>query len=257
MRVSLAVVASAAIMLAATSAHADDLQTCVRSAEQAQSERRQHRLLSAREQVMTCVRVTCPSLIRADCGRWLEELDTVIPTLAVRATSPTGDDVSASVEIDGQRIDVRSGAAVRVDPGSHVIVVKADGYERAERRVMVTEGERGRVISVPLTSVVKVAPALPRTPEEPSPDTGLKPPSPLVYVLAGVGLVSLGSFTYFGLTGKSDASQLRSGCNINGTCTQSDVDDVKTKYLVADVSLGIGIVSLGVAAVLWWQQQSR
>ena len=69
------------------------------------------------------------------------------------------------------------------------------------------------------------------------------------YALAGVGAVALGSFAFFAVTGKSDENDLRDRCSPN--CPESDVDSVRTKYLVADISLGVGIASLGAATFLF------
>jgi hypothetical protein len=72
-----------------------------------------------------------------------------------------------------------------------------------------------------------------------------------VWVLAGVGVVALGSFGYFGISGHARASDLKDGCGQTKTCDPADVDSARSKYLVADVSLGIGVVALGAAAAVW------
>ena len=62
-------------------------------------------------------------------------------------------------------------------------------------------------------------------------------------------MLALGSFGYFGLTSKSDLTKLRTDCA--PYCAEAQLDDVKSRMLIADVSLGVGIVALGVAAVLF------
>jgi hypothetical protein len=64
-------------------------------------------------------------------------------------------------------------------------------------------------------------------------------------VFGGLGVVALGVFGYFGLRGMADADHLRSTCV--PACQSSDVADVRTKLVVADVALGVGVVSLAVA----------
>ncbi|MGZ3478173.1 MAG: hypothetical protein ACXVCJ_26990, partial [Polyangiales bacterium] len=64
-------------------------------------------------------------------------------------------------------------------------------------------------------------------------------------VFGGIGVVGLVGFVGFGLSAKSQASDLRSSCA--PACAQSDVDGVKRKALFADVSLGIGLVAIGAA----------
>jgi hypothetical protein len=51
-----------------------------------------------------------------------------------------------------------------------------------------------------------------------------------------------------GLSGQSDVSNLRSTCAPN--CQESQVDGARAQLIGADVSLGVGVVSLGVA--LWF-----
>ena len=67
-------VAAAFALLGATPAHAADLTSCVRDAEAGKALRRQHQLLSARDRFLACAAPDCPSVIRGDCSRWLDEL---------------------------------------------------------------------------------------------------------------------------------------------------------------------------------------
>jgi hypothetical protein len=78
-----------------------------------------------------------------------------------------------------------------------------------------------------------------------------KGPPIAAFVVGGIGVVALGSFAYFGLTGKKDVSDMRDSCGITHSCAQSDVDAAKTKLLVADISLAVGVVALGVATYLF------
>ena len=68
------------------------------------------------------------------------------------------------------------------------------------------------------------------------------------YVLGGLSLAALGSFTYFGLSGRGMERALSDECSPR--CSDARVDSVRTQYVIADVSLGIAVVSLGIATVL-------
>jgi hypothetical protein len=61
------------------------------------------------------------------------------------------------------------------------------------------------------------------------------------WILGGVSILGLVGFTGFGLTGKS-----AEGCV--PSCTRSQVDDFRRDYLFADLSLGVAIVTGGLAA---------
>ena len=93
-----------------------------------------------------------------------------------------------------------------------------------------------------VTMTVAPEPVKPPPPPPPPPVQVSHGLPAATYFFGGLGIVALGSFGYFGYRGKTDADHLRSTC-VPG-CTPSDVSAVHTKLLVADVSLGVGIVSL-------------
>jgi len=64
----------------------------------------------------------------------------------------------------------------------------------------------------------------------------------------GVGAVAFASFGYFGLSGLSKRSDLDK-CTPH--CRQDDIDATRRSFLVADVSLGIGIVAAALGTYLW------
>jgi hypothetical protein len=67
------------------------------------------------------------------------------------------------------------------------------------------------------------------------------------YVAGGIAVVALGVFTYASIKGASDRSSL----HCDRGCSDADYDHVRKEYLVADVALGIGLVSVGVGLALW------
>jgi hypothetical protein len=68
---------------------------------------------------------------------------------------------------------------------------------------------------------------------------------PASTALGSLGLLSIGSFAYFGITGKHQESNLKSSCA--PTCSHDDYDTMRRRLLIADVSLAVGVVSLGAA----------
>jgi hypothetical protein len=83
--------------------------------------------------------------------------------------------------------------------------------------------------------------------------TALPPPrtgtNALAYGLAGVGTLGVAGFTMFAILGNNRQGELERSCAPN--CQSSQVDSVRTKYMIADTCLGVGLVSLGLATYLF------
>jgi hypothetical protein len=62
-----------------------------------------------------------------------------------------------------------------------------------------------------------------------------------------VGAVGLASFGFFAIKSHSAKSDLE---DCKGRCAADEVDAVRRDQIIADVSLGIGVVALGIAAYL-------
>jgi hypothetical protein len=102
-------------------ATADPIDACIAAAEEGQHLRLEGQGTFAREKFLACSHVECPALLRADCTRWLSELDAVKPSLIVRAMDATGanlldvrlfvDDRMVAVKLDGSELLVDPGAA--------------------------------------------------------------------------------------------------------------------------------------------------
>jgi hypothetical protein len=65
-----------------------------------------------------------------------------------------------------------------------------------------------------------------------------------------VAVAAFANEAYFGLTGLSQRNTDigPGGCVALRTCAPSEKGDIQTKFAVADVSLGVGLVSAGLAA---------
>jgi hypothetical protein len=72
-----------------------------------------------------------------------------------------------------------------------------------------------------------------------------------------VGVAGIVGFVALGAMGRSKESELNGSCGPTQTCAQSDVDSIKTKYLLADVSLGLGIAGLGAGVALFFLSQPK
>jgi hypothetical protein len=239
------------------SVQAEDIQTeCIAAADQAQVLRSAHKLKEARAELLNCARPACPTVIGTDCTQWLSEVDAVLPSVVIRAYYPSGADaVAVRVLVDGELLANRlDGLALSVDPGIHVFRYELAGMRPVEQQIVAREGERLRALLVQFEPVLVTPDPQPVTNHDTRVDTGpshAKRDAMLRYALAGVGVVALGSYAYFGLRGLSERSDLAAGCGATRTCSNAQVDPIRTKFAVADISLAIGLVSLGVATWLF------
>jgi hypothetical protein len=235
-----------AVTLATVAAAADETDACLAASDKGQKERDDGHLLEARKQLLLCSRDVCPRLVRNDCEKWASEVQERMPTIVFGARDAHGTDlVEVGVEIDGATVTTKlDGRPIPVDPGEHRLRLLHEGDAPVEQKVVTREREKGRTIVVDFGAQPQATPA-----ETPAPAGEEKSGPPVtVWVLGGVGAVALGSFAYFGLTGASDASNLRNTCAPR--CSDSSVSNVRQKLLIADISLGAGVISLGVAGVL-------
>ncbi|HSO33452.1 MAG TPA: hypothetical protein VLT33_13050 [Labilithrix sp.] len=119
---------------------------CVSAFEDAQRSRKAGKLLSAEDNAAICASLTCPSWMRTSCSGWLEGLQSAVPSVVVRVIDDQGKDVEhAKVQVDGRpRAETVDGLPLRLDPGPHQ--VRIDGPCSLEERVVLVEGERGRIV---------------------------------------------------------------------------------------------------------------
>jgi hypothetical protein len=219
----------------------DVIDKCVAAYEQAQRHRNHGEMIEAREALMVCSRDHCPDIAKTDCTTWLAEVRRDIPTVVVGARFPDGRDaIDVTVYLDGKPFAMQmDGRPVEVNPGIHTLRFEAEGRPAVEERVSFRVGERNRRVVV----------TLPDPPAAPPPaQSSLQIPT-MSYVLGGVGVLGLVGFGYFGATGLSKESDLD---RCKPTCPSNEVDAVRTRYLVGDISLAIGLVALGGASYFYF-----
>ena len=247
--VSLAVAVGA--VLVSTPARADDVATCVKASEQAQSLRDEGKYRKAREQLLVCTRDVCPSVVRKDCVQWLSEVDASMPSIVITARDGSGRDLTdVKVTLDGAALTEHlDGKPIPIDPGEHTLHYETAGAPPVDEKVVMHAGEKNRALSVQLGAHAQSASTSAGGGEGEQPRASKGPPV-AAFIIGGLGVVALGSFAFFGLSGKSDVDDMRQpgGCAPN--CSQSQVDSARTKLVIADISLGVGVVALGVATYM-------
>ncbi len=227
-----------ALVLPALPAAAIEKDQCIAAYEATQKLRKEGKLGAAQEKALFCAQDGCPAMVRDDCTSWATEIDKNEPSVMLIVTDGSGKElVDVKVEVDGvvvrQRLD---GKALPLDPGSHTLRFSAEGLPSVDQTVVAHEGEKNKSVTVKLAAPSSATTSA----ERPTPST--------VYVFTAVGAVGVLGFGVFGLMGNSKKSEL-DACKPN--CASSDVDAVKSKYRLADISLGVGVVSLGTALVLY------
>jgi hypothetical protein len=252
-------VASAlATVLAATSsalAGPEDREVCANAAEQGQQLRDEGKYRRAREQMLICARQACPGPIQSDCGKWLTELDRDAPTVVFGARDSRGGDiVDVKVSMDGAPIlDRLDGKPVLVDSGEHTFKFEAKDGTTKEEKVLLRAAEKARPIIANLGgssgSTAGAGTAPPPSGQPPDTVEKSEPSIVPVVVVGGIGVLALANFALFGLMGKSDVDDLQ---NCKPNCAESDVDSARTKLIIADISLGVGVIGVGVAAFLYF-----
>jgi hypothetical protein len=234
---------------------------CVESHRLAQQAQNEDKLVHARELARTCTALACPGLIISDCARWLNDLEQRIPSVVFEVRVDGEPNLTAAILADGQPVqEWTRGEAMRLDPGEHQFRFELGSFQPVTQKVLLAEGMRYRVVTAEFKSD-KPASAQPVPAATPaagpvSPSQPLAPaarPTPfIVYPLLGLGAAGIGSFVAFALVGKSKQNDLENpatGCKPN--CTDSDLKPMKTSYLIADISLGVGIASLAAASILY------
>jgi hypothetical protein len=235
-----------ALMTVHAPAHAAGTkQACVDASSEGQTLRDGAKLIEARTRFLACARDECPSVVRRYCVEWLADAERRIPTVIFRAQTADGADVTgAQVSVDGALVHEPLGTAIPLDPGEHSVHVERAGGNPIDARIVIIDGEKGRIVPLRFAP----APAPPSLAHEAAPPAESRPLfSTATWALGGIGVVGLVVFAGFAVKASADLSDLRQTCA--PYCPSNDLDVVKREALAADISLGIGVVGLGAAAI--------
>jgi hypothetical protein len=227
-------------------AAADDTDACRMAHERGQELRLAAKLQEASRSFEACSAQSCPAILRTECSRLFAEVEAIQPSVVFRALRGEAEDlVDVSVAVDDRVLVNRlDGRAVPIDPGQRVFRFTTRDAAVVEKRLLIIEGEKARPIQVVFPPARPQAPAGAAGNLTPSDSHARIPVG--TYVLGGLSVVALGSFVYFGATGKQREHELSDSCA--PTCPQQDIDSVHTRYIVADTSLAVSILA-GAAAV--------
>ncbi len=176
----------------------------------------------------------------------------------------------ATILIDGVAISAESvGWDLPMDPGEHTVIVKAKGYEHQGYVLVAHEGQREvwRLDIGAMSANLPVAALAPaeQVAEEPTAtedvtkdrQNGLSRKN-TGYIIGGVGVTGFAAALLSGSIALSKSGDVDNGCvsdpNASGrACSQSSIDAAasgKTWLTVADISLVVGVVGVGIGGYL-------
>lgn len=235
--------------LAALAQAAQAADACTADYEQAQERRLEGDLLAARERLLRCAAPGCAAFIRRDCAGWLGEVEAALPTVVVLARDADGRDLTAvRVSSDGALLAAELDARpLTLNPGKHRLTFEAAGLSAAPVDVFLAQGQKNRVVEVVLSA--SGAPAV-----TPSP-AGFPTAAAVAGGLAAAGLLAFGSFAIVGQ--RAESADRRLPCAQTRTCSDAQLADARRDYLLADVALGVGVVTAAAAAYLWFRHANR
>ncbi|HEX9297413.1 MAG TPA: hypothetical protein VF881_16335 [Polyangiaceae bacterium] len=171
----------------------------------------------------------------------------------------------ASLSIDGVSLGSASiGVKLPLDPGPHTVEARATGFKPFSVSFEVAEKESKQVevklerlpVAPPSADASATASAAPaERATRAASGTNVLP-----FVVGGAGVASLGASTIFFVLRQNAISTLNSQCVLppGNSCppeAQSTYDNGKTYTVLADVTLGLGIVGVGLGTVLWFTQK--
>ena len=238
--------------------HADDKSgaapskaACLSAYEETQTSRSAGKLGRAREQAIVCAAAQCPKAISTECTAWLGEIDKALPSVVFAVKAPSGEELfDVTVTMDGaplaSSIDTR---AVPVDPGKHSFSFRSKEHGEATAQVTVREGEKNVLVEAAFAKpeAPGTGPEPDAVPEGAGAEASGGGPGPAFWVLGAVGIAGVGvgvTFEALGLVKQGELEECKP------RCPAEEVDAMTTNFIVGDVSLAAGIVSLAAATLV-------
>jgi hypothetical protein len=239
---------SAGAASSSRAAKADPIEICLEDHARGQELRLGGKLLDARDSFLHCAATHCPNQIQRDCSSYLEQIQVQVPSVVLRVTADGVSRGDVKVFVDGRLVlDHLTGKALDVDPGPHQLRVVLPPYPPYKQSLIVSEGERFRVIEVAFAKSITSP-----TAEEVRPERKLEMHRPIPvssYVFGGVGAAALLSGVGWGVSSWSLKNEMEAGCA--PTCSQKSVAVLRQRALFADVSWGVSAASMIVAGVFY------
>lgn len=245
-----------AVCLGTSVAHAqtDHVDACLASHTEGQELRLQGKLLESREQLMQCSATGCPSQVIRDCLGWLEQIQVQIPSVGFRVMADGASRADVTVIIDGKVVlEQLSGKSIDLNPGPHQLRVVLPPFEPYEKDIVVSEGDKFRMIEVAFNTPASELPV----PQSTGPaEVQMHRPIPMTaWVFAGIGAAAAINGTAWGLSAQTLKGELEAACSPN--CLPNSVAIVKQRALIADISFGVSALSLVTATAFYFLRPEK
>ncbi len=241
---------------------------CVTASENAQRQRDEFKFRDARLNLLKCVDERCPQVVKADCAKWLAQLQTDQPSIVVTTRVGGRDWLEVpSIAFDGVPVELKLGQPLDVDPGKHEIEVTLPDGRSNRQPFVAAVGERNRQVVFSFEAAVSpdapVVAAAPATAVTPNASSGPRPieltapaPAPSVppsAIALTAGAVAAGvTFGILAGLGRAELGKVESqSCAATKSCDPASLGTTRSLYLGADIALGVGVVLAGLAVWRW------
>jgi hypothetical protein len=221
--------------------------SCIAAHVRAQELNNEDRLTDALAHAIACGQEACPGAVRAACTTLAQNISASIPSVIVETRLADGTAASArDLVVDAKPIPAADAEKpIELDPGNHVLSATIAG-RRVEKRVFVPSGKKRQLVTLSL-------PAAPTSTATPARDEPRAVPG-AVYGLGAVAVLGFASFTYFGLSGRSKQDDLE---DCKPSCDPGQREPIERDYLIADLSLLVGVAALGAGAWIYFSAQKQ
>ncbi|HWP05357.1 MAG TPA: hypothetical protein VNN72_06430 [Polyangiaceae bacterium] len=233
---------------------------CLTASEDSLKDGNDHALRSERRHLLICAASSCPTEIRKECMRRVEEVNAAMPALVFEAKKGDGTDLTdVKVTMDGEVLaDHLDGTALEVDPGKHSFVFETPGEDSITKELVVNEGVKDRRESIvfgPIPAGGVVGP-----PDSGGQANGGMPTQRVVALIAGgVGVAGLATGGVFGVMAMQKKQDAEKTCP-RDCATQDGVDkwhSATTFGTVSTIAFAAGGALVAGAAVLWFTSPKR
>ena len=228
----------------------DSATACAHWHETAQVERFDGRLLEARAALRACAEESCPTFVRTDCRRWLDEVQGQIPTVVFEAMGNEGPMTDVEVRLGDRIIKTQlDGKPVEVSTGISEFTFTEPSGEETVVRVSIHPGEVNHIVSADFRhsseAPAAVASPLPESERVALVDTR---PIPASVMWAGATtLVATAVGATLGIVAKAKEGEAEGSCAPD--CSDAVVSEISGFALAADIAFGVALAS-GITTVV-------